>query len=77
MVALRNNERLFGDAALNTVSRRGRERERERERDTLAWLGTLYVVRKVFSCVHVGQGCQGSAKPSRKEVRNYDILISH
>ena len=31
VVALRNDERLFGDAALNTVSH-GRERERERER---------------------------------------------
>ena len=31
VVALRNNERLFGDAALNTVSKRGIERERERE----------------------------------------------
>jgi hypothetical protein len=33
VVALRNNERLFGDAALNTVSWRKRERERERERE--------------------------------------------
>ena len=32
VVALRNNERLFGDAALNTVSRRGIERERESSR---------------------------------------------
>ena len=49
MVALRNNERLFGDAALNTVSReREGGRERERERDTFTWLGTrifVYTVR--------------------------------
>ena len=41
VVALRNNERLFGDAALNTVSRRGIERERvleggsKRERESI------------------------------------------
>ena len=37
VVALRNDERLFGDAALNTVKKE-RERERERERE--------------FTCVH-------------------------
>ena len=46
VVALRNDERLFGDAALNTVRKRERERERERER---IYLCALYVVRKVIN----------------------------
>ena len=48
VVALRNDERLFGDAALNTVSHgRERERERERERDS-----KCRILAIVILCVH-------------------------
>ena len=65
VVALRNDERLFGDAALNTVSH-GRERERERDLKCRILAIVILCVHRVWwgrssSCVHVGQGCWGSS----------------
>ena len=86
VVALRNNERIFGDAALNTVSKTGIERESsrrgEQERESAStWLTcpcVHCVVRKVlFLCTRwpgLSRICLTKQEGSMK-LRYFSFLI--